>query len=254
MGTSLFARGLSAGVLPEDWLVERPEEIAAVHAAHVAAGARVVLTCTFNLASPRSAGGAPVVVDRARRAVALARRSGAERVAGAVGPIAAPEADVARWYAPAFEALAAAGADLLWAESQWVAEEARGALAAARACRLPAVVTLAFASGEPARLPGGEPVEDVLRALADLGAAAVGVNCVAPGPALQRLVARVAPRLAVPLVVKPSPGLPGTLLPPASFAARVAPLAALGAAWIGGCCGAGEAHLRALGEALGRGP
>jgi 5-methyltetrahydrofolate--homocysteine methyltransferase len=250
MGTTLLARGLPARTVPEEWLVERPEEIAGVHAAHVAAGARVVLTCTFNLASPRLPGGAPVVAARAACAVELARRSGAERVAGAVGPIGAAERDVTRWYAPAFEALAAAGADLLWAESQWVLAEALGALAAARSCGLPAVVTLAFTTSERPRLPGGEPVDDALRALADRGAAAVGVNCVEATPALERLAARVAPALAVPLVVKPTAGLPGSVLAPATFAARVAALATHGAAWLGGCCGADDAHLRALAAAL----
>jgi 5-methyltetrahydrofolate--homocysteine methyltransferase len=251
MGTTLLARGLPARTLPEDWLVERPDEIATVHAEHVAAGARVVLTCTYNLASPRRPGRGAVVGARAACAVGLARRSGAERVAGAVGPIGAAERDVARWYAPAFEALAAAGADLLWAESQWVLDEALGALAAARACRLPAVVTVAFTQSERPRLPGGEPVEDALRALADAGAAAVGVNCVDATPALERLVARLAPPLAVPLVVKPSAGLPGSILAPAAFAARVAALATHGASWLGGCCGASEGHLRALATALG---
>lgn len=251
MGTSLLARGSSPAALPEDWLVDRPEEVAAVHAEHVAAGARIVLTCTFNLASPRGGG---QVEHRAGRAVALARASGAERVAGAVGPAAAPLADLARWYAPAFEALARAGADLLWAETQWDLAEARAALALAARCGLPVAVTLAFADREPLRLPGGERVADALLALAGDGAAAVGVNCVAPSPALERLVAGIAPRLPVPLVVKPSPGIPGAVLAPAEFGARVARLVALGAAWAGGCCGASAAHVAAIAAAVAQVP
>ena len=44
MGTALQARGLPPQALPEEWILPRPEEIAAVHAAHASAGARVLLT------------------------------------------------------------------------------------------------------------------------------------------------------------------------------------------------------------------
>jgi methionine synthase I (cobalamin-dependent) len=80
----------------------------------------------------------------------------------------------------------------------------------------------------------------------------VGVNCVAPSDALARLVARVAPGLGVPLVAKPSPGLPGKVLAPAAFAERVRPLVEAGAAWVGGCCGATAEHVAAIGLALRR--
>jgi 5-methyltetrahydrofolate--homocysteine methyltransferase len=251
MGTSLLSRGLAPAALAEDWLLERPEEIAAVHAEHVAAGAQIVLTCTFNLASPRR--GDRSVEHLANRAVALARASGA-RVAGAVGPAAAAGADLARWCAPALEALAGAGVDLLWAETQWDLAEARATLQRARRCEVPVVITLSFTEGEPPRLPGGGLVADALLVLAGDGAAAVGVNCVAPSSTLARLIADVAPRLGLPLVVKPSPGLPGAVLAPGEFARRVSRLVDAGAAWVGGCCGAGAAHVAAIATTCGQVP
>jgi 5-methyltetrahydrofolate--homocysteine methyltransferase len=257
MGTALLARGLALPALPESWLLARPEEVAAVHAGHARAGAEILLTCTFSLASPRLAAGglAGRARELARAAVGLARSAGAVRVAGAVGPLgpaagAPPPEDPRRAYAAAFEALAAAGADLLWAESQYDLGEARAALAAALATGLPAVVTLSFTDGEWPDLPTGGAAADALAALADAGAAAVGVNCVAPSRALERLLAAVAPRLAAPLVAKPSPGLPGAVLAPAAFAGRVAALARAGAAWVGGCCGADAAHVAAVARAV----
>jgi 5-methyltetrahydrofolate--homocysteine methyltransferase len=252
-GTALLERGLAPGRPPEAWLLERPAEVEAVHAAHVAAGAQLLLTCTFSLASPRlqAVGLAGRARELARAAVRTARAAGAARVAGAVGPVgpAAPVRDPRGAYAAAFEALAAAGADLLWAETQYDLAEARAALAAARAAGLPVVVTLSFTAGEPATLPAGGSVEDALVALAAEGSAAVGVNCVAPSASLERLLARVAPRLGVPLVAKPSPGLPGALLAPEPFGARVAALSRAGAAWVGGCCGATAAHVAAIARA-----
>ena len=47
MGTLLQERGLQAGETPEDWNVERPDDIAAIHRAYVEAGAQVIYTNTF---------------------------------------------------------------------------------------------------------------------------------------------------------------------------------------------------------------
>jgi 5-methyltetrahydrofolate--homocysteine methyltransferase len=260
MGTALIARGLG-DALPEEWLLARPEEIARVHAAHAAAGARVLLTCTFNCAAPRLAARLEparpgAVDDLCAAAVRLARGAGGGAlVAGAVGPTALalpgarpPDpADLAARYARPLAALARAGADLLWIESQWDLAEARAALAAARATGLPAVVTFGFPEDDGRfRVPGGERAEDCLAAVASDGALAAGVNCVAPGPALAALAGWAAATLRVPFVAKPSPGLPGAVLPPAAFADALRPAFAAGLRIAGGCCGATADHLRAL--------
>jgi 5-methyltetrahydrofolate--homocysteine methyltransferase len=262
MGTALLARGLPAGALPEEWILSRPEEIAAVHAAHAAAGARVLLTCTFSCAAPRL----EARVDPARVealcgwAERLAR--GASRgalVAGALGPTGlspplgagAPAALLRARYARPFAALAAAGVDLLWIESQHDLAEALTALAAARETGLPAVVTFGFPERDGRFVaPDGKGALEWLRALEGEGAAAAGMNCVFPGQALDALAAEAAQRVRIPLVLKPSPGLPGALLTPEDFAAALRPALAAGVRLVGGCCGAGPEHLRALGAAL----
>ncbi|HZZ84475.1 MAG TPA: homocysteine S-methyltransferase family protein [Anaeromyxobacteraceae bacterium] len=252
MGTALQARGLPEGALPEEWLLTRPEEIAAVHGAHAAAGARILLSCTFNCASERPArrGVHASLLELCTRALALARRSvPLTQVAGALGP---GDAGAPGRYREAFRALAGAGADLLWAESQREPAEARAALAAAHESRLRVVVTLSPDEREGKLvLPRGEDPAALLRELAANGAEAVGVNCVFLGPALERLLAELAGTLPVPLVVKASAGLPGTVLSPEEWAAGMARLAGLGADWVGGCCGASPAHLAALGLRLG---
>jgi 5-methyltetrahydrofolate--homocysteine methyltransferase len=260
MGTALLARGLPAGALPEEWLLGRGDEIAGVHASHAAAGAEVVFTCTFNLAAPRLAErlGAFEPGPLARAAVALARGAApGARVAGALGPTglfgpgrtppALPE--VSARYAGAARALAAAGAELLWLESAWDLAEARAALAALRGAGLPVAVTftglgLDAATGPP-RLPDGTPLLDALAAVAAEGAAIAGVNCVPAGVPLAALAAAAVER-GVPFAAKPSPGLPGEVLPPDRFAAALAPVLRAGARYIGGCCGATAAHVGAV--------
>jgi 5-methyltetrahydrofolate--homocysteine methyltransferase len=264
MGTALFARGLRWGELPEEWVLSRPDEIAAVHAAHAGAGARILLTATFNCAGPRL----ETRIDPARlesicvAATGLARAAaGAGLVAGAVGPTAlvpplgpgASEAALRARYARPLAALAGAGADLLWVEGLHDLAELRAALSAARATGLRAVVTFGFPEREGRLRPpdGADPAALFLAAEAE-GAAAAGINCAFPGPALDALVADVAPRLQIPFVLKPSPGLPGALLDAEAFAEALAPALALGVRVVGGCCGAGPDHLRAIGRALAR--
>ncbi len=258
LGTELLDAGLPRDALPERWLLERPEAVERVHASHAAAGAQVLLTCTFNLAGPRlrEAGIAEPLPDLARRAVAAARRAAPGiRVAGAVGPTllagSASPAELRERYAEAYHALAAAGVDLAWTESHWDLAEARAALAAARATGLPAVATFTFGdAGGVLTVASGEPALACLDAIASDGAAAVGTNCVLPGAPLEALLSRAAPRLSIPLVAKPSAGLPGDILAPDAFASWALELSRAGASWIGGCCGAGAAHVAAAARAL----
>ena len=262
MGTALLDRGLPPGALPEEWLLSHPEEIAAVHATHALAGASVLLTCTFNLAAPRLDERLPP--DRraslAATAVRVARAAGpGRRVAGAVGPtglygpgLARPDAgEVGTRYASATAALAAAGVDLLWIESLWDLGEARLALGTARRTGLPVAVTFTLGEvGGRLHAPDGAPAEALLAAAEADGAAAAGVNCVAPGATLTDLAAWARGALGIPFVAKPSPGLPGAVLAPDAFAAALRPALCLGLAGAGGCCGATAAHLRALADAL----
>ena len=259
MGTALRARGLPPEELPETWILTRPEEVAAVHAAHAAAGARLLLTCSFNATESRLAtrgleGMLEALCGRAER-LARAAAAGSAVVAGGLGPSGlSGSPSPPEWrevFARPWKALAAAGVDLLWAETHWRLGEARAALWAGRATGLPVAVTMAFAEREGAlTAPDGTPAAECLRALAGDGAAAVGVNCVVPSPALADLVRAVAPGLAVPLALKPNAGPPDAVLPPEDFARAVTPALQAGARLAGGCCGTTAEHLRALGRRL----
>src|SRR5687768_3574757 len=47
MGSELYQAGLDPGECGEEWNVSRPDRVRAVHDAHVQAGARCLLTNTF---------------------------------------------------------------------------------------------------------------------------------------------------------------------------------------------------------------
>lgn len=148
MGTALLARGLR-GPAPE-WNLSHPEVVRAVHLAHVAAGAELVLTNTFVGASP----------EEAAAALSLARASGARFVAASLW---AGLPDLPRQIAQL------AKADAVWLETATSAPQAIAAVRTAAAhTLLPIVVTCAMT-----RAP--------LAALREAGAAAAGYNC-APWP------------------------------------------------------------------------
>ncbi len=272
MGSALIARGLPAGLAPEAWLLgpEGAAAVGAVHASHVAAGARIVLTATFG-ASPVRLGDGPAagrVVDVCRAAAAIARAAvpSGVLVAGDIGPtgaLLAPYGDLepaaARAaFAEQASALAAAGVDLLWVETMADLAEARAAVEGARdaAPDLPVVATLTFERG---RTLFGDRPEQAAAVLAELGVAAVGANCGTGFEAvLEVLPALAAGAPGVPLVAKanagrPVPGPDGSVSYPATpvdAAAWARRAVDLGAALVGGCCGTTAEHVAAIARAL----
>jgi 5-methyltetrahydrofolate--homocysteine methyltransferase len=275
MGSALIARGLEAGQPPEAWLLtpDGAAAVGSVHAAHVAAGARIVLTATFGASPARLADGpaAGRVAEVCRAAVAIARDAvpAGVLVAGDIGPSGAllepygtldPAAARAA-FAEQAAALAAAGVDLLWVETMADLAEARAAVEGARdaAPELPVVATLTFERG---RTLFGDRPEDAAGALAALGASAVGANCGAGFEAvLEVLPGLAAGAPGVPLVAKANAGRP-TVAPdgtvaypatPADAAAYARRAADLGAALVGGCCGTTAEHVAAIAAALSAG-
>lgn len=273
MGSALIARGLPWGLPPEAWLLtaEGAAAVGSVHAEHVAAGARVVLTATFGASPVRLAEGpaAGRVADVCRAAAAIARAAvpPGVLVAGDMGPTGAllapygvlePVAARAA-FAEQAAALASAGVDILWVETMADLAEARAAVEGARegAPDLPVVATLTFERG---RTLFGDRPEVAAATLAELGVVAVGANC---GSGFEAVL-EVLPALAVgapgmPLVAKANAGRPtaaadGTVTYPATpsdAAAYARRVAGLGASFVGGCCGTTAEHVDAIARALG---
>lgn len=266
MGTMLLAAGLAPGQPTEQWVLERPEVVQAVHRAYVEAGAELILTCTFGGTRARlsRAGLEGRVAEVNRRAVELAREAAAGRafVAGDIGPLGELLAPLGkRTYAEAVElfaeqaaALAEAGVDLLYIETMSALEEAKAAVEGARRAAPHLPVTLTFSFDTHGRTNMGVRPEQVVRAAREWGLAAVGANC---GATLEmtegalRKMRETDPEAL--LIAKPNAGLPrmeggravydATPEMMADFAARVLPL---GVRIIGGCCGSNPDHIRAI--------
>jgi len=162
MGTALIERGLEPHAeRAPTWSLVHPREVSAIHAAHVTAGAELLLANTFSETAPTP--------QEAAASIRLARAEGPRFVAGSLWADLTP-AEVEK----AVRALGAA--DAIWLETGTDMERARAAVEAACAVSAqPVVATLAFTQ---LASPGWE---QALTALADAGAAAVGFNC-APCP------------------------------------------------------------------------
>lgn len=280
MGTALALAGVR--VEGPAWssraVLEAPDEIAKLHAAYAAAGARVHTANTFRATRPAleawtSAPAGTTVRDWVAKAVRIARDAvpGEHLVAGSLSPLAdcyaAEPAPVNAFdlHREQSEHLAAAGVDLILCETFPNPGEALAAVEAAKTTGLP--VWLALTAGPDGTLLRPEVLARTARQAAARGADVVLASCT-PATAMDRFLRPLAetgvrfgayanvgePREALGYLVdweEPSP-------PPEDMARRAARYAELAGSWVelgasvvGGCCGTTPAHLRALTKRLG---
>lgn len=274
LGSAVIARGLLRGAPPEAWVLERPDEIQAVHRGYVVAGSDAVHTCTFGANPVRLAafGLDHRCEELNRRAVELARAAGARFVVADIGPTGeylppVGTGDEERWdevFARQARALAVAGVDACHVETMSDLREALAALAAVRreAPGVPVMVSLTFDHKKRGFFTVmGDPLVPALRALAAAGAVAVGANCTLTSPQMADLVGEALAGVGAPLVVQPNAGAPAAQADgavvyaqsPEDFARDLAAFAAAGVALVGGCCGTDHRFIAALRRHLDRG-
>ena len=170
--------------------------------------------------------------------------------------------DLAAAFTQTAEAVAFGGVDAIVLETFNELAELQIALAAVRkATDLPVVACMTFSSGpDKTRTMMGNSPAEFARAAKAGGADAVGANCGA-GPEQYVVVTRMLREACdLPLWIKPNAGLPELgrdgrahfRMGPEEFASYAPKLVAAGAAFLGGCCGTGPAHIRALAAAIGK--
>ncbi len=270
-GTELALRGMPAGIAPESWNLEKPEQVRAVAAGYVEAGADIILTNSFGGSSFKLAKGhfAGSLVDANRRAAEISREAAGDRALvfaslGPTGEFMAPlgtvsETEMVAAFAEQVQALVAGNPDGLVLETMTDLGETLAALKAARDnSDLPVVACLTFDKGKTgyATMMGVRP-ERAAEELAAAGASAVGANCGAGVENMIEIVKLMKPVVDLPLWAKANAGLPvledGKTVfrqTPEDFAAAAPGLIEAGARIIGGCCGTTPAHIRALCAAL----
>lgn len=269
-GTNLQQRGLGRGVPAERWVLDNPDQIVRLHQDFIAAGADLILTCTFGATSIRldQAGLASRAAEINQKAVALARKAIAGApvlVAGSIGPTGhllkplgpLDEDEAIAVFAAQAEALSQADVDLLVIETQFDLGEARAAVRGARSVStLPLVVSFSYDRGTRTMM-GVRP--SVMAAEMDgLGVDVLGINC---GRSLEdnlKALGELRSATTLPVWFKPNAGLPVldedaiptyTITPERMGSEAIGWLAA-GANVVGGCCGTSPAHLAAIARAV----
>ncbi|MFE0652936.1 homocysteine S-methyltransferase [Streptomyces sp. NPDC059534] len=276
LSNQLEAQGcdLSDALWSARLLADGPEQIEAAHVAYVRAGARVLITssyqATFEGFARRGAGraAAGLMARSVELARAAADRAGEEVwVAASVGPYGAMLADGSEYrgryglsvreleafHRPRIEALAAAAPDVLALETVPDVTEAEALLRAAEGCGVPVWLSYTVEGG---RTRAGQDLAEAFAVAAGNDqVVAVGVNCCDPagaGGAVELAVAVT----GGPVVVYPNSGerwdarARGWRGDPALDPAAATAWAASGARLVGGCCRVGPATITALAAAL----
>jgi len=269
-GTQLQARGLAIGEFPDAWNLTHPDKVAEVARAYVEAGSQIILTNTFGANRLRlaEAGLADRVVEINEAGARLSREAAGRQacVFASIGPSGqmlmsgetTPEEITAAFREQA-AALAGGGADALVVETMTDLEEAKLAVAAAKATGLPVVASMVFDSGrEKDRTMMGTTPEQAAAGLVEAGADVVGANCGQGIAGFVKICARLksaAP--GRPVWIKANAGLPEVrdgkvyyATTPEQFASYVPALLAAGADFVGGCCGTSPEFIRALRRVL----
>jgi 5-methyltetrahydrofolate--homocysteine methyltransferase len=269
MGALLQGRGLPPGYAPDLWNLEKPDEIAAVHAEYAAAGSNILLTNTFGASRLRLAeyGAESRIREINRAGVELARRAskGKAYIAGDIGPSGttiAPVGDLSFEDAVALfreqaALLAEAGADLIAIETMFDIQEMRAALIGVRegAPRLPVMALMTFNS-DGITDSGSDP-ETVAAVLEGFGVEIMGLNCSVGPEAMVPVLERLGRATHTFLAIEPNAGLPvhrdGKTVYPSGAEEMVAYAPAFvqaGANIIGGCCGTTPDYIRLLSKRL----
>jgi homocysteine S-methyltransferase len=276
MGTELDRRGI-ATPLPlwsANALLDAPHVVRAIHEDYARAGADVITTNTFRttartlLRAGRDAGESErltqLAVSLALEARASASAGRETWIAGGLGPLEdcyhpelAPAADVAeREHSEQARRLARAGVDLLLVETMNNIPEGVSATRAAKATGLPVFVS--FIARSDREIWSGEGLDEAVQAVDALGPDAILVNCL-PATTAERCLETMARATRTPIGCYPNAGHPdldrGTWrhdddVAPERFVTYATAWLRRGALVVGGCCGTGPAHIRALREAL----
>ena len=267
IGSLLHERGVPLQTCFEVLNVQQAHLVQAIHLEYVAAGAKLVETNTFGANRFKLAAhqfeDQVIELNRAGARLARAVVPADVFVAGAVGPLGAAAEDVSLderrlAYAEQAVALAEGGADLILCETFNDLQDLALAVAAIKAaCDLPVVAQMAF--GEDLHTAAGADPLSALGILRAAGADVIGGNCATGPSGLVKLVKRFAGMTDKPLSAFPNGGFPqyvdGRYLfrsTPEYLAESAVRMAEAGANLIGGCCGTGPAHIRAMAQALGQ--
>lgn len=276
---TLFQSMGSGGVPGELLNAERPDIVRQAYSRYLEAGADMLLSNTFqgNRIKLREFGladrhdelnrlGVELALEAASarkdgpgpggRAIVLGNMTSTSSFPMPFGPASMEELEEV--FGDQAAALAAAGADAIIIETIADIKEFKASVLGARG-RLPGIPLIAHMTFDENGLSlSGTSVEIFAAVAEDLDVDAVGINCSLGPDQLLPVFKRLAARTSKPLSVEPNAGKPeydgqrtSYRMGPEDFGRYVEDFADCGASIIGGCCGSGPEHVRAMARMLG---
>jgi 5-methyltetrahydrofolate--homocysteine methyltransferase len=273
-------QSMGSGKVPGELLnLQNPDIVRRAYGLYLEAGADILLSNTFqgNRIKLAEFGAADRHDEINRLGVALALEAAATKKDGAgpggralvLGDITSTSNFPAPFGKASMEeletvfgdqaaAIAAAGADAIIIETMTDIKEFKAAVLGIRG-RLPAIPIIGHMTFDENGLSlTGTSVEIFAAVADDLDVDAVGVNCSLGPDQLLPVFKRLAARTSKPLCVEPNAGKPefdgqktSYKMGPEDFGRYVEDFADCGASIIGGCCGSGPEHVRAMARMLG---
>jgi len=278
MGTQLIAHGVEAGRCNDYLNIDLPDTIFEIHQSYFQAGSDAVLTNTFGANKFALARyGFADKADEINTAGAKIARKAAGRekyVLGDIGPSGGfleplgdlKPAELKEAFAQQAKTLSAGRLDGFIVETMTALDEITIAIEAVKSVcgGLPVLASMAFDKvADGFRTMMGVDVESAAAKMVSLGADAVGFNC---GTLLLDEYVELAGRFVstikasgtnVLIYAEPNAGKPELLdgkavykVTPEDFAAAIERIHSLGVNIIGGCCGTGPQHIKAVANRL----
>ncbi len=272
LGTQLMKRGLKHGEPPEIYNLTQPHVLEEIASLYLEAGAEIITTNSFGASSLRlrqfSLDQDAEAINRA--AVEAVRRAVGNKayVSASIGPTARmirplgdtePE-EIYSSFRGQIGALLSAGADMICIETMTDLNEAKLALTAVRSLdlKVPVMATMTFAKTPKGFFTlMGSSIQSVASALDSAGANIIGSNCGEGIESMIGIAREFRQHSRLPIAIQSNAGLPaasetGLVYPetPDYVAGKAVELLNLGVQIIGGCCGTGPEHIRAIRKAI----
>jgi homocysteine S-methyltransferase len=269
MGTVLYNKGIFINRCFEDANLGNPALVKEIHQEYIAAGAQVITTNSFGANSFKLRG--HNLQDKThlinREAAQLARGVAKDHayVAGSVGPLGVR---IEPWGPTSFDEARAAfreqiaglvegGVDVVCLETFSDISEIHQAILAARDVKpdLPIIAHLVI--DPDGATPLGTPLEWAMTKLDEWNVDAVGLNCsVGPAP-MMTAIPRIRAATQKPISFQPNAGLPKLvdgrqiyMSTPEYMAEFAKDFLQAGVRFVGGCCGTGAEHIKAMANAI----
>ena len=268
VGTELYERGFYINRPFEELNISAPADVVAVHESYIRAGAQIITTNTFSITGPQLKkfdieGQQEALIKAALRNANEARKGTTTQIALSIGPLGVLVEplgsfglDEARREFAQVARLAKAigGFDLYHLETFSNVSELVAAIEGVRSAdsERPILASMSIRGTQ------NEVIEDFAKRVGSRAdVQAIGLNC-SEGPSdLLTALRKLAPLVEKPIIAKPNAGVPRQvngryfyMTSPDYLAKYARRYIEAGASGVGGCCGTGPDHIRAVRGAI----